>query len=74
MTPDEQLALQRLGDVPRGIAKTLMRARGFKDELLARLVLAGLITVVTDTARIGEQTIEVELLIITDEGRKAIRG
>jgi len=29
MTPDEYGALQRLADVPRGIAKTLMLAHGF---------------------------------------------
>ena len=72
MTADENDALQRLADVPRGVAKTLMLAYGFTDELLTALVRAGLITVVTDTARIGKQTIEVDLVMITDEGRRAI--
>ena len=74
MTPDQYDALQRLADVPRGIAQTLMLAYGFTHELIASLVLAGLVTVVTDTARIGEQTIEVELVIITDAGRRAVEG
>ena len=73
MTPDECRALQRLADVPRGIAKTLMLAYGFTDELIAGLVLHGLATVVPDIARIGKQTIEIELVMITDAGRKAIR-
>ena len=72
MLPDEQLALQRLAGVPLGIAKTLMHARGFTDELIASLVLGGFATVVPDIAQIGRQTIEVELVMITDAGRKAI--
>ncbi len=71
MTPDERRALQRLADVPRGIAKTLMLAHGFTPELIDGLVLNGLATVVPDTARIGKQTIEIELVMITDAGRKA---
>jgi len=69
---DAYRALQRLAEVPRGIVKTLMVAYGFDERLLADLVLAGFVTVKADTARIGEQTIEVELLVITDAGRKAI--
>jgi hypothetical protein len=74
MTPDQHRALQRLADVPRGIAETLMLAHGFTQELIAGLVLAGLVTLDTDTARIGEQTIEVELVMITDAGRRAVEG
>src|SRR5215471_15034965 len=72
MTLEECRALQRLADVPRGIAKTLMLAYGFTQELIAGLVLNGLATVVPDIARIGKQTIEIELVMITDAGRKAI--
>ena len=72
MTPDECRALQRLADVPRGIAESLMLAHGFTHDLIAGLVLAGLATVVTDTARVGGQTIKVELVTITDAGRSAI--
>jgi hypothetical protein len=55
------------------MAKTLMHARGFTHDLIVRLVRAGLATVVPDIARIGEQTIEVELVTITDAGRRALR-
>jgi hypothetical protein len=51
-----------------------LRGHGFTQELIAGLVQAGLATMVTDAARIGEQTIKVELVIITDAGRKAIEG
>jgi hypothetical protein len=74
MTRDQRRALRRLANVPRGIAKTLMIAHGFTHELIAGLVPAGLATMVTDTARIGEQAIEVELVMITDAGRRAIEG
>jgi hypothetical protein len=72
VTLEECRALQRLADVPRGIAKTLMLVHGFTDELIAGIVLNGLATVVPDSARIGKQTIEIELVMITDAGRKAI--
>jgi hypothetical protein len=72
MTFEECRALQRLADVPRGIAKTLMLAHGITDELISSLVLNGLATVAPDIARIGKQTIEIELVMITDAGRKAI--
>ena len=67
-----ELALQRLADVPRGIAKTLMLAHGFTHDLIACLEQAGLVTVLPDNATIGGRTIEVELVMITDAGRKAI--
>jgi hypothetical protein len=72
MTFEECRALQRLADVPRGIAKTLMLAYGITDELISSLVLNGLATVAPDIARIGRQTIEIELVMITDAGRRAI--
>jgi hypothetical protein len=72
MTPDEFHALQKLANVPRGIAKTLMSAYGFNHDLIASLVLEGFATVVPDMARIGEQTIDVELVMITDAGRRAL--
>jgi len=70
--PDKRVALQRLANVPRGITKTLMLAYGFPDELITALVLNGLVTVVHDVAQIGQQTIEVDLVMITDAGRKAL--
>jgi hypothetical protein len=72
MTPDEFYALQKLANVPRGIAKTLMIAYGFTHELIVGLAQTGLVTVAPDTARIGEQTIDVELVMITDTGRRAL--
>jgi hypothetical protein len=84
MTFEDCRALQRLGDVPRGIAKTLMLAYGFTDALIASLVLNGLATVATDIARFGNQTIEMELVhdhrrrskgnFESNAGRKAFRG
>ncbi len=74
ITRDQRRALRRLADVPRGIAETLMLANGFKGESIDGLVLAGLATVVTDATRIGGETIKVDLVMITDAGRKAIKG
>ncbi len=43
MTRDQRRALRLLADVPRGIAESLMLAHGFSRELIAGLVLAGLV-------------------------------
>jgi hypothetical protein len=72
VTPDQHQALRRLAGVPRGVTKSLMQAHGFTHEVITGLVLTGLATVVPEIARIGESTIEVELVMITDAGRKAI--
>jgi hypothetical protein len=72
MMSDAYRALQRLAEVPCGIVKTLMLAYGFDEELLIDLALMGFVTVKADTAQIGEQTIDVELVMITDAGRKAM--
>jgi hypothetical protein len=74
MTPDQRRALRRLADVPRGIAQSLMLAHGFSRELISGLVLFGLATVVTDTVRIGAETIAVELVMITDAGRRVLES
>jgi hypothetical protein len=42
--------------------------------MLAELVLAGLVTVVTETVQVGAPTIKVERYRITGDGRKAIAG
>ena len=64
--------MRRLAGVPRGIVQSLMLAHGFTRELIGSLVLARLIIVLTDTARFGEETINVDLIVITDSGRKAL--
>jgi hypothetical protein len=45
---------------------------GFNRETLASLVLAGLVTVVTETIEAGTSTIKTECYRITDDGRKAL--
>jgi hypothetical protein len=74
MTPDQRRALRRLANVPRGIAESLMLAHGFSRELISGLVLFGLATVVTDTVRIGGETMKVELIMITDAGRRVLES
>jgi hypothetical protein len=74
ITRDQRRALRRLADVPRGIVETLMLANGFKGESIDGLVLAGLATVMTDTARIGGETIKIVRIMITDAGRRALEG
>jgi hypothetical protein len=42
--------------------------------MLDRLVLAGLVTVVTETVQINTATIKVERFHIMDAGRRALEG
>ena len=72
MTRDQRRALRRLSNVPRGIAETLMLAHGFSRELISGLVLFGLARMVTDMVKIGGETMEVELVMITDAGRQVL--
>jgi hypothetical protein len=72
VTAGELDALQKLANVPRGLAKTLMLAHGFTHDLISDLAQAGLVTVVPDIAIIGGQTIEVELVMITGAGRRML--
>ena len=72
MTPEQRRALQMLAGTPRGITDAAFLAHGFTWEMAAGLVLAGLVTVVTETVRAGGPTIKVERIQITDEGRTAL--
>jgi hypothetical protein len=74
MTVHQRRALRRLADVPLGIAESLMLAHGFSRELISGLVLFGLAKVVTDTVRIGGETMDVELVVITDAGRQVLES
>jgi hypothetical protein len=72
MTRDEHRALTLLASNQRGVTEALMLAHGFRREMLAGLVLAGLVTVVTETMRRGRGTVKVERYRITDAGREAL--
>jgi hypothetical protein len=63
-----------LASSPGGAAEELVLiAYGFKREMLAALVLAGLVTMVTDTLKVDEGTSRIDLVTITDAGRKALK-
>jgi hypothetical protein len=72
--PQAHRALVLLAGSPDGSAEELvMIANGFARELPDWLVLAGLVRAVTDTMEIGKETIRIDLLVITDDGRKALK-
>jgi hypothetical protein len=64
-----------LAGTPRGLTEHFLLAHGFSVEMLSSLVLAKLATIVTEPmmARRGV-TLMVELIRITDAGRRAIEG
>jgi hypothetical protein len=72
--PKARKALTLLATHPAGAAEELlMIAHGFKREMLAELVLAGLATVVTETAQTGTATVKVDRYCITDDGWRALK-
>ena len=71
---EQRRALGILAGAPNGATEARMLATGFRPELLAWLVLAGLATVETETVRMGGPTIKVERFSITEAGRRALEG
>jgi hypothetical protein len=74
LNAEQRRALELLAGTPRGITDTAFLAHGFTGEMLAGLVLAGLATVVTETASVGGPTVKVERIVITDDGRAALEA
>ena len=73
---EQRRALKMLADSPHGVSEEiLVVGRGFSAEMLAGLVLAGLVTVVTETKSAPRGvTIKVERIRISDAGRRALEG
>jgi hypothetical protein len=71
LTADQRRALLLAGD-PHGVTEAMMLAHGFRREMLARLVVAGLATITTGTMRAGAATVKVERYRITNDRRNAL--
>ena len=69
LSPQARRALIEIGSRSHGAAEDVLTLSGFKREMLARLLGAGLVTVVTEN--IGP-AVTVERYRITDDGRRAI--
>jgi hypothetical protein len=64
-----------LARTPRGTTEELLvLAHGFSRDTVARLVLAGLLTVVTETLTVGGPAVKVERVKITNDGRRVLEG
>jgi hypothetical protein len=72
--PQARRALIMIRSLPHGAPEELLLLSGFKPEMLAELVLAGLATAVTETVHAGVPTIKVERYRITDDGRRALES
>jgi hypothetical protein len=72
LTRSERHALRLLARDLRGATEALMIACGFRRKTLAGLVLAGLVTVVTQTIRAGSAMVRVEHYCITERGLEAL--
>ncbi len=72
----QQRALEELlASSPRGVTEAMLIVYDFHAEMLARLMLAELATVVTETIKAGSgRKTRVERVRITDSGRRAIEG
>ena len=75
LSQDRRRALQLIASTARGTTEDLLvLAHGFSRDTVAGLVLAGLLTVVTEMLRVGGPTVKVERVKITDDGRSALEG
>jgi hypothetical protein len=72
LTVDQHRALRLLAGNEHGVNEALMLAHGFRRDMLAGLVLAGLATITTETMRAGAAPMRVERYRITDDGRTAL--
>jgi hypothetical protein len=72
LTAERRRAPQLLASSPHGINEALLFAHGFTRRMLAGLVRFGLATWHHKTVRAGGRTIEVNDMMITAAGRRAI--
>jgi hypothetical protein len=73
LTAEQWRALVWLARNTHGATEATMLAHGFRREMLAGLVLAGLATVVAEPRRAGARGVKVERYLITDDGREALQ-
>jgi hypothetical protein len=69
---EEKRALQLLAGTPHGYTKKTLRAHGFRDGLLSRIVRAGFATTNFETVKARGRTLGMLRLTITDAGRRAL--
>jgi hypothetical protein len=71
---EEKRALQLLAGAPHGHTKKTLRAHGFRDGLLSRIMRAGLAVARPEIVKAGGRTVSMLRLTITDLGRQALAG
>jgi hypothetical protein len=71
---EQRRALQLLASSPFGATEAIMLAHGFTRRIVAGLVRAGLATARGKTVKVGDNTIAVGRVRITDAGRWALEG
>jgi hypothetical protein len=71
---EEKRALQLLAGTPHGYTKKTLRAHGFRDGLLSRIVRAGLAVAKPEIVKADGRTLSLVRLTITDAGRQALAG
>jgi hypothetical protein len=75
LSPDERRALELLASNPNGATEELLvGGHGFTRRMLTGLVDAGLAIARREVIKAGARAIEVNRIMITDAGRRAIEG
>ena len=72
LSGEARRALELLSRSPDGVNEALLLAHGFTRQMLTGFVRSGLATWHHRTIRAGGRTIEVNYMVITDVGRRAI--
>jgi hypothetical protein len=71
LSGEARRALQLLGG-QQGVTEALMLAHGFTEQMLVRLLLAGLVAIQHEVIKAGAKPINVRRVTITDAGRRAL--
>jgi hypothetical protein len=69
---EEKRPLQLLAGTPHGCTQKTLRAHGFRDGLLSRIVRAGFAVAKPEIVKAGGRALSLLRLTITDAGRRAI--
>jgi hypothetical protein len=72
LSVEARRALELLAGNPDGVNEALLLAHGFTRQMLTGFVRSGLATWHHKTVRAGDRTMEVNYMMITDAGRRAI--
>jgi hypothetical protein len=72
LSAERRRALQLLASSESGITEVFLFAHGVTPHMLGRLCRSGLATIRRETVKVGDRTVEIGRIMITDAGRQEL--